>query len=74
MSEDVISGTVKFFNIEKGFGFLQVPGTSTDVFVHANQLRKSGIDKSLVQGEKVRFCVESGPKGNFATKIMRGDA
>lgn len=68
MSDEVVL-VVKWFNTTKGFGFLQTPGSGLDVFVHANQLRKSGIVRSLVDGEKVRCCVETGPKGTFATNI-----
>jgi len=42
-----------------------------DVFVHANQLRKSGIEEALAEGDKVRFIIEKGSKGNFATHISR---
>lgn len=69
MSDEVVLA-VKWFNSTKGFGFLQVPGSGLDVFVHANQLRKSGINRSLVDGEKVRCLVETGPKGTFATNIV----
>lgn len=70
MSEDVLlQGTVKWFHAQKGFGFLQMPDGSLDIFCHANQLRKSGITRSLIEGEKVTFKLEQGPKGQFATNI-----
>jgi len=74
MSDNVESpafvyGSTKWFNAVKGFGFLQLPGGGLDVFVHANQLRKSGISRSLLEGEKVKFTLEQGPKGQFATNI-----
>lgn len=69
MSDEVISGLVKWFNTTKGFGFLQRPEGGLDIFVHANQLRKSGITRALAEGEKVRFCVCQGPKGAFATNL-----
>lgn len=69
MSENTVEGTTKWFNTEKGFGFLQLPGGGLDIFIHANQLRKSGVTRSLVEGERVRFCVNQGPKGSFATDI-----
>jgi CspA family cold shock protein len=73
MSEKVFaSGKVKFFNAEKGFGFIQMPNGVLDVFVHANQLRKSGIDRCLVENEEVRFVIERGPKGSFAVDISIG--
>jgi CspA family cold shock protein len=74
MSEKVYStGKIKFFNAEKGFGFIQMPNGVLDVFVHANQLRKSGIERCLVENEEVKFVIERGPKGNFATDISVGD-
>lgn len=74
MSEGVevqpIVAVCKWFNVSKGFGFLQLPGGGLDVFVHANQLRKSGIARPLIEGEKVYCCVEMGPKGQYATSIV----
>lgn len=72
MSEDkkFVTGRCKWFNIDKGFGFIQLPGGALDVFIHANQLRKSGIDRCLTEGEEVKFTIERGPKGNFATNIV----
>lgn len=67
--EILIQGICKWFSSEKGFGFISVPNGILDVFVHANQLRKSGIDRCLVEGEKVKFSVAKGPKGSFATNI-----
>lgn len=66
---DEVAGKVKWFNQEKGFGFIQMPDGALDVFVHANQLRKSGIERSLIEGEKVRFQVGEGPRGAFAMNI-----
>lgn len=71
-----VYGIVKWFSKEKGFGFIRLPGGGLDIFVHANQLRKSGIDHVLQEGERVKFVVDKGPKGSFATNISRvtGDA
>jgi cold shock protein len=72
MSEDVkvySTGKVKFFNTDKGFGFIQMSGGILDVFVHAIELRRSGIDRCLVEDETVKFVMEKGPKGSFATHI-----
>jgi CspA family cold shock protein len=68
MSE-LLSAKVKWFDQKKGYGFLQLPSGGLDIFVHADQLRKSGISRSLVNGEEVNFEISSGPKGNFATAI-----
>ena len=66
---DKVQGTIKWFNRDKGFGFIQLPGGGVDIFVHANQLRKSGIERALVEGEKVSFSTSKGPKGSFAVDI-----
>lgn len=74
MTEELTTcgGVVKWFNQEKGFGFIQMPDGALDVFVHANQLRKSGIERSLIEGEKVRFQLGKGPRGAFAMNISIG--
>ena len=76
MSEEseYINGSVKWFNVEKGYGFISLPGGGVDVFVHANQLRKSGINRMLKDGEKVRFKTDKGEKGSFAVDISILDA
>jgi CspA family cold shock protein len=52
------SGTVKFFNTQKGFGFIKPDGGSNDVFVHATALERAGIS-SLDEGQKVNFETET---------------
>ncbi len=47
-------GTVKFFNTQKGYGFIQPDGGGKDVFVHVSALERAGI-RSLVEGQKVSF-------------------
>lgn len=51
------SGTVKFYNDQKGFGFIAPDGGSTDVFVHATALERAGI-RALSEGQKVTFETE----------------
>ncbi len=51
------SGTVKFFNTQKGFGFIQPDSGEKDVFVHATALERAGISM-LSEGQKVRFSTE----------------
>jgi CspA family cold shock protein len=51
------SGTVKFFNAEKGFGFLTPDGGAKDIFVHISSLQASGLD-TLREGQKVSFDTE----------------
>ncbi len=50
------TGTVKFFNTQKGFGFIQPSDGSKDVFVHISAVQKAGLD-SLSEGQKVSFDV-----------------
>jgi CspA family cold shock protein len=57
-----ISGTLKFYNAAKGFGFIAPDDGSKDVFVHASALEKSGID-SLNEGDRVTFVLEDDRKG-----------
>ena len=54
MSEEMQTGTVKFFNGTKGFGFIQPEDGSTDVFVHVSALQRSGL-QGLQEGDKVTF-------------------
>jgi CspA family cold shock protein len=55
------TGTVKFFNIDKGFGFIVVDDGGPDVFVHISELERSGMP-SLKEGQKVRFETKMDPK------------
>lgn len=57
-----VSGTVKFFNTAKGFGFIAPDDGSKDVFVHATSLEQAGL-RSLNEGDKVTFILESDRKG-----------
>ena len=50
----MITGTVKFYNDQKGFGFIQPDDGSKDVFVHATALERAGL-RGLVEGQKVSF-------------------
>jgi CspA family cold shock protein len=52
------TGTVKFYNSQKGFGFIQPDGGDKDVFVHATALERAGIS-GLSEGQKVRFNTEN---------------
>lgn len=63
-------GTVKWFNSEKGFGFIEVEGEK-DVFVHYTAIQGNGARKSLDEGEQVQFDVEKGPRGLQATNVSK---
>jgi CspA family cold shock protein len=67
MAERVV-GTVKWFNNEKGYGFLAVEG-GKDVFVHHTAIQSEGY-RSLSEGQKVEFSVEQGPKGPQASMVI----
>jgi CspA family cold shock protein len=56
------TGTVKFFNVTKGFGFITPEGGSKDVFVHITALERSGI-RALNEGQKVSFETENDKRG-----------
>jgi len=64
---DRITGTVKWFNDTKGFGFIEREG-GDDVFVHYSSLRGDGF-KSLQEGQKVEFVLGQGPKGPQALDV-----
>jgi CspA family cold shock protein len=57
-----VSGTVKFFNGAKGFGFITPEGGGKDVFVHATALEAAGI-RTLNEGDKVTFTLEDDRRG-----------
>ena len=65
----MITGTVKWFNDAKGFGFITPADGSKDVFVHHSQIMGSGF-KSLAEGQKVTFKLEQGPKGPSAAEVQ----
>ena len=65
-----VKGTTKWFNSEKGFGFLICEGYPIDIFVHKQQLDKSGV-KELKEGDKITCVVNQGVKGHYATLISK---
>ncbi|MFD1739521.1 cold-shock protein [Bacillus salitolerans] len=62
-------GTVKWFNAEKGFGFIEVEG-GADVFVHFSAIQGDGF-KSLDEGQKVTFETEQGQRGPQAVNVNK---
>lgn len=62
------TGTVKWYNVEKGFGFIEVEGEK-DVFVHSSALKENNSIRILEEGQQVQFETEKGPKGLQAINI-----
>ena len=66
----LLEGTVKWFNNEKGFGFIQPNDGSKDVFVHFRQVNRTGYGRvSLAEGQKVTYELGEGPKGPQAENV-----
>ena len=65
---DSVTGTVKWFNDEKGYGFIEREG-ERDVFVHFRSIQGDGF-KSLKEGQKVEFTVGEGQKGPQAENVV----
>ncbi|TCT10130.1 cold-shock protein [Paralcaligenes ureilyticus] len=63
------TGTVKWFNDSKGFGFITADDGSGDLFAHFSTIQMNGF-KTLKEGQKVRFEVTEGPKGKQASNIQ----
>ncbi len=63
------TGTVKWFNESKGFGFISPKDGSDDVFVHFSAIGGDGF-KTLTEGQTVSYQVETGPKGLQAAQVM----
>jgi CspA family cold shock protein len=65
----VVQGKVKWFNGQKGFGFIEMePGK--DIFVHFSAIQSDGY-KSLNEGDAVEFEIQDGPKGQFAANVKK---
>jgi CspA family cold shock protein len=65
------TGTVKWFNESKGFGFITPSDGGKDVFVHFSAIQGSGF-KTLAEGDRVTFEIQQGPKGPAAANVVKG--
>ncbi len=65
----MVKGTVKWFNNQKGYGFI-TPESGKDVFVHFSAIQGDGY-KSLEEGQQVEFEITKGPKGEQATNVTK---
>ena len=66
---DTVTGTVKWFNETKGFGFITPEDGSKDVFVHFSAISGDGF-KTLAEGQKVEFEITEGAKGPSAANVV----
>jgi len=66
------TGTVKWFNSTKGFGFIQPTEGGADVFVHISAVEKAGLG-SLKEGQRVSFEAVRGQKGKIAAENLKAD-
>jgi len=69
MSTNRVQGTVKWFNAQKGFGFIQREN-GPDVFVHHSAIQSTG-SRELVEGARVEFTITTGPQGPQASEVVR---
>ena len=64
------NGTVKWFNSQKGYGFIQPEDASRDVFVHVSAVERAGLG-SLQEGQRLSYDLEKGQQGKFSAVNLR---
>ncbi len=62
-------GKVKWFDVEKGFGFIEPENGSKDVFMHRNNIENLGYNEGIKDGESVEYKIEETPKGLSAVDV-----
>lgn len=67
---DRLTGTVKWFNNAKGFGFINLPDRDDDIFVHFRAIQGDGY-RTLAEGQQVEFTLVEGPKGLQAEEVEK---
>jgi CspA family cold shock protein len=67
---DMQTGSVKWFNDAKGFGFITPSNGGEDLFAHFKEIQGGGSFKSLAEGQQVQYIAARGPKGMQATRIQ----
>ena len=65
-----MTGIVKWYNQEKGFGFISC-NDGNDIFVHHSQIKEKGPEKDLHEGENVTFSITEGEKGPMAVNVQK---
>ncbi len=70
MKDDALTGTVKFFNATKGYGFITADG-GEEIFFHQSNVKETGFRDMLRQGDIVSFEIKNGQKGKRAVNIFR---
>lgn len=68
---DRVNGTVKWFNGEKGYGFIAPDDGSKDVFVHYSEIQSTSTYRNLDEGDRVEMTIEQGAKGPQATNVVK---
>jgi CspA family cold shock protein len=67
--DDRVTGTVKWFSEQKGYGFIAPDDGGKDVFVHFSAIQSDSSYRNLEEGQRVEFTIEQGQKGPQATKV-----